>query len=206
VSITNLLGDGPAVRRGRAPEKVPARPRRRKEVSFSFLRFTVLFSFLPPSDAARVSVPAASLQASYVAIRHYSQHWSILPLLVGLHSSPLSSISIRLLFTVTRTLLATPTSREVSISLGRRAIQLATIRPKEEAAASAFTRTIETMTDDRRLVRFDELALNDPNLGHRSGIDLDNLQNDLNEGGRIDNLIDVWQSNVTVDDLVVTLV
>jgi len=59
------------------------------------------------------------------------------------------------------------------------------------------------MTDLSRYVGIDELALNDPNLGRRSSIDLEELQDDIHGG--IDNLIDVWQSNVTVDVLDVYL-
>jgi len=46
---------------------------------------------------------------------------------------------------------------------------------------------------------FDELALNDPNLGQTSGVDLDFLQDGDYDG--IDNLLEVWRSNVTVDRL-----
>jgi len=48
---------------------------------------------------------------------------------------------------------------------------------------------------------FEELELNDPNLGWMSPIDLSHLQQGTAYGG-IDNLIEVWQSNTTVNNLI----
>jgi len=59
---------------------------------------------------------------------------------------------------------------------------------------------------DERIVRFEELALNDPNLGHAGSIVLQALQRAGGHAyGGFDNLIAVWQSNVTVSHHNVTL-
>jgi len=50
----------------------------------------------------------------------------------------------------------------------------------------------------RFFLNFDDLALNDPSLSPNFNLLLGHLQNDNGYGG-IDNLIEVWESNVTVD-------